>query len=109
MIVTEIKIDVDFIEKVEETINKYVSKIPQFIVGIDRVFYLSELLKSMPYEDQFLLKDFVNYLLKIMISKEASDLEFGGFGSEGYVWYRVYGLKTREEKLLKLSFDQSAL
>jgi len=55
------------------------------------------------------LNHYVNYLLRIMLQREASDLELGGFGSEGYVWLRVYGTKNIVSELPKLTYDESAL
>jgi twitching motility protein PilT len=44
-----------------------------------------------------------------MLHREASDLELGGFGSEGFVWLRIYGAKNIVSELPKLTFDESGL
>jgi twitching motility protein PilT len=44
-----------------------------------------------------------------MVDKEASDIEVGGFGSEEYVWMRVYGKKEPIQELPKFTHDEAAL
>ncbi len=48
-------------------------------------------------------------LLKVMVDKEASDIELGGYGTEGFVWIRVYGKKEPMTELPSFNDDESAL
>lgn len=109
MLIQEITIDKNLTSDTLQILEKFISQIPEHYFGIDRVIFLDSLIKKIPIEETFILNDYVNHLLKIMINREASDLELGGFGSEGYVWLRIYGLKNRVEQLPQLSFDQTAL
>ena len=109
MLIQEITIDKNLTSDTLQILEKYISQIPEHYFGIDRVIFLDSLLKKIPIEETFILNDYVNHLLKIMLTTEASDLELGGFGSEGYVWLRIYGLKNRVEQIPRLSFDQTAL
>lgn len=93
----------------KQVIEKYVSKIPRFLMGPDRVSFLMEHLKEIPHEDRFILMEVMNNLLKVMIDKEASDIELGGYGTEGYVWFRIFGKKEPIYELPQFSYDESAL
>ena len=109
MSIQEITFDKDLTRDTFQILEKYTNQIPEHYFGIDRVIFLDSLFKKISIEETFVLNDYVNQLLKIMVTKEASDLELGGFGSEGYVWLRIYGSKNRVEQLPQLSFDQTAL
>lgn len=109
MLVSEIKIDVDLTNDTLEILRKYTGRIPEHYFGIDRVIFLNSLMRDLSLEENRVLNNFVNYLLRIMLSREASDLELGGFGTEGFVWLRVYGSKYIVSELPKLTYDESAL
>ncbi|MFZ2322796.1 MAG: ATPase, T2SS/T4P/T4SS family [Ignavibacteriaceae bacterium] len=105
----EIKIDEDLISETNEILKKYSSRIPEHYFGIDRIIFIDSMLKEMSIEEIRKLNSYVNYLLKIMLDREASDLELGGFGSDGYVWLRIYGTKNNVSELPRLTFDESAI
>lgn len=109
MPVYEIKIDEDLTTDALEILKKYTAKIPEHYFGIDRLIFLDSILKEVTFEETRVLNHYVNYLLRIMLLREASDLELGGFGSEGYIWLRVYGNKNIVSELPRLNYDESAL
>jgi len=109
MAVQEIKVDEELTLDTIEILKKHSSKIPEHYFGIDRLIFLDSILKEITFEESRILTRYVNYLLKIMLLREASDLELGGFGSEGFVWLRIYGNKNIVSELPKLNFDESAL
>ncbi|HEX9252865.1 MAG TPA: ATPase, T2SS/T4P/T4SS family, partial [Ignavibacteriaceae bacterium] len=105
----DIKIDVDLTNDTLEILKKYTIRIPEHYFGIDRVIFLNSVMKDISLEENRVLNNYINYLLRIMLMREASDLELGGFGSDGFVWLRVYGAKYILSELPKLTFDESAL
>lgn len=105
----EVKIDMELIEKTNYTLKKYLDKIPRYFLGYERLIQIDNLVKDISYDDSLILKSYVNNLFEIMIRQEASDLELGGFGSDGYVWLRIYGTKNRVKKVPQLTEDESAL
>ena len=109
MLVHQIKIDEDLTNDSLEILKKYTSKIPEHYFGIDRLIFLNSIIKEVSLEENRVLNNYVNYLLRIMLLREASDLELGGFGSEGFVWIRVYGAKNIVSELPKLSYDESGM
>jgi len=109
MLVNDIKIDVDLTNDTLEILKKYTIRIPEHYFGIDRLIFLNSVMKEISLEENRVLNNYINYLLRIMLMREASDLELGGFGSDGFVWLRVYGAKYIVSELPKLTFDESAL
>ena len=44
-----------------------------------------------------------------MIERDASDIEIGGHGNEGYIWMRIYGKLERVKDLPQFTEDEAAL
>jgi twitching motility protein PilT len=109
MLEKDITIDKDLANDTIQILKKYAAQIPEYYFGIERIIFLDSLVKEISVEERHMLNTYVNQILKIMLIREASDLELGGFGSEGYVWLRIYGTKNKVIELPKLSFDESAL
>lgn len=90
-------------------LRKYTSQIPTHYFGIDRILFLESLINGMTIEESQQLLKLFDEFLRVMLFREASDLELGGFGTDGYLWIRVYGTKTIVEELPRFTFDESAL
>ena len=90
-------------------VERHVSKIPRFVRGHDRVRYLIEHFSEVSDDEQSHLVEIINGLLKLMVDKEASDIELGGFGCEGHVWFRIFGKKEPVVELPRFTADESAL
>lgn len=95
--------------RANNTLQNLVSEIPSTLRGPERVSYLIELISKISHSEKEILIKTFNNLLKVMIDKEASDIELGGYGSNGLVWYRIYGKKEPLPELPKFSHDESAL
>lgn len=109
MPLADIKIDDVLISETKDILKKYTSTIPEHYFGIDRIIFLDSIIKEMSFQESRKLASYVNFLLHIMLKREASDLELGGFGADGYVWLRIYGTKTIIEEIPKFTYDESAL
>ena len=96
-------------EEAEMVMKKITSAIPKTIFGPDRVSFLIENFHKISFEERSLLIEVMNNLLKVMVDREASDIEVGGYGTEGYVWIRIYGKKEPLEELPRFTDDESAL
>ena len=90
-------------------LKKYISKVPDHITGPDRVSVLMDYCLEMPKEDRFKINQILNNMLKIMIDKEASDIEIGGYGSRGYIWFRIFGKKEPVKEFPKFTSDEAAI
>ena len=94
---------------VYQVIKKITSSIPHTLHGPDRVSYLIDTIPSILYEEKDLLIALFNTFLSEMVRREASDIEVGGYGSNGSIWFRVYGKKNPIEELPKFNNDESAV
>ncbi len=48
----------------------------------------------------------MNYFLTRMFTVNASDIDMGGYGSQGLIWYRIFGSKKPDPTLGKYSPDE---
>ncbi len=86
-----------------------VKAIPQSRMGPDRVEYLVENAHKLEEQHKLVLRNYINKALTLMIESEASDIEIGGHGNEGYFWMRIHGKKERVRELPQFSEDEAAL
>lgn len=89
-------------------LTNFVSSIPASYTGPDRVKYILENIEILKPEDKIELRNLINKLLTSMIERDASDIEIGGHGNNGYIWLRIYGKKERVKDFPKFSEDESA-
>ncbi|MEJ2102977.1 MAG: ATPase, T2SS/T4P/T4SS family [Ignavibacteriaceae bacterium] len=89
--------------------SDFCARIPDAIYGPDRVTYILENSNKLKEEEIVLLRKFVNRILTSMIERDASDIEIGGHGNEGYIWMRIYGKLERIKDLPQFTEDEAAL
>lgn len=92
----------------KKILENFVKAIPQSLFGPDRVHYILEHIDKLAENEKLALRKFFNKLLTEMIEREASDIEVGGHGNVGFVWFRIYGNKERVRDLPQFSTDESA-
>ena len=97
------------IQDQKSVLKNYISTIPTSLTGLNRVFYLFENLDKMRPEDKAGVRNLFNKLLTSMIERDASDIELGGHGNDGYIWLRIYGKKERVKDFPMFTEDESAL
>ena len=90
-------------------LEDFVRTIPESIFGPERVRYIVENSGLMDEQNKLSLRHFVNKALTMMIEQEASDIEIGGHGNEGYIWMRTHGKKERVRDIQQFTEDESAL
>ncbi|MGE5680109.1 MAG: type IV pilus twitching motility protein PilT [Bacillota bacterium] len=97
------------IDEVKRILCNFVSTIPETIFGPDRITYMIEHFNYLSDNDKKTLWAMVNKLLTGMIEREASDIEFGGHGTNGYIWLRVFGKKEPMRDMPTFSADEMAV
>ncbi len=90
-------------------LTKYVQKIPQSILGAEKVNFIIEMAQQMPGEEKIELHKMMNYVLTLMIEREASDVEVGGHGTDDFFWFRIHGDKVRVEELPRLNHLEASI
>lgn len=92
---------------VETMFESLVNQIPAMKFGQERQDSIREILADEPEDIRKILKEKLDGFLRLMIQKEASDIDIGGAGCQGKIWYRVYGDKQPELKLGTYSNDET--
>ena len=87
----------------------FAKSIPNSRMGPDRVEFLIENADKLEEQQKIILRNYINKILTMMIENEASDIEIGGNGNEGYFWMRIHGKKERVRELPQFTEDESAL
>jgi len=96
------------IEKAKQILLRYSNLIPPTILGPEKVAFLADKMREMPAEEKIVLHGFMNYILSVMVEKDASDVEIGGFGTAGSVWLRIHGTKERIADLPILNTEEAS-
>jgi twitching motility protein PilT len=87
------------VKEEKKILSDFCARIPESVYGPDRVAYILENSSKLKEEEIVLLRKFVNRILTSMIERDASDIEIGGHGNEGYFWMRIYGKLERVKDL----------
>jgi twitching motility protein PilT len=96
-------------DNVQELLGVVISDIPEELRGIDRIQFMMKLLFEIPSEQRRILRKHIDYYLARMNNIEASDIDLGGDGCTGRIWYRIHGIKKPVDQGLKYSFDETNL
>ncbi|MCF8241664.1 MAG: Flp pilus assembly complex ATPase component TadA [Melioribacteraceae bacterium] len=88
-------------------LSNFARKIPETILGPERVSFIIENIDEIPNEHKLIILKSANHILSMMLEKEASDIELGGHGTEGYVWLRTHGKKERVKEIPQLTADEA--
>ena len=83
------------------------SQLPKSITGIERQMMISDVMTRTDETTKMKLLALLNHFLLRMFTLHASDIDMGGYGSQGYIWYRVYGSKKADSSLGKYSQDET--
>ncbi|MDP4190827.1 MAG: PilT/PilU family type 4a pilus ATPase [Bacteroidota bacterium] len=97
------------VDEVKKILANFVGVIPPTIFGPDRITYMIEHFDRLGDKDKELLWSMINKLLTVMIERDASDIEFGGHGTNGYVWLRIFGKKQPLQDMPPFTADEMAV
>jgi len=73
-------------------------KIPHNLSGIDRQIFIADMIEKTSPEERLILRKLFEKFLLMMRENDASDIDLGGNGCDGKIWYRIQGEKKPEEK-----------
>jgi len=92
--------------KAREFLKQQVATIPESVFGLERQIFIGDLVEKLPIESRTLLRELVNSFLMRMFTIGASDIDLGGFGGQGLIWYRIFGSKKPDPTIEKLGSDE---
>lgn len=81
-------------------------RIPAHITGSERVQLVGAKLDHISDQDRTNLRRHIDSLLVYMHDADASDIDLGGPGTNGKVWYRIQGEKTASDDHRSYSDDE---
>jgi twitching motility protein PilT len=97
------------INEAKQILSSFAQNIPSTILGADRVRFIAENINQIPQQQKLSIIHLVNHILSTMIDRNASDVEIGGTGAQGFVWFRIFGNKERVKDLPQMTDDESAV
>jgi twitching motility protein PilT len=77
------------------------------VQGLERQMFISDMISRTDETVKAKLQTLSDYLLTRMLSIGASDIDIGGFGSQGCIWYRIFGSKKPDPSLGTYSADET--
>lgn len=81
----------------KEIIKKVISEIPDNLTGVDRQKVIGEKVNNFSLEERTALRKFMESAMIKMKENVASDIDLGGYGCIGFIWYRIHGMKKPDE------------
>ena len=93
-------------EEAKVVLKQIAQSIPDTTYGVERMMLISDLINRQSQEEKVLIRRLLDTFLLRMVEISASDIDMGGYGSQGKIWYRVYGSKKPDITLGEYSFDE---
>ena len=94
-------------EQALEILTQIRSALPLSVVGVERQMLIGDLVARLSAEEKLTLKSVVDGFLLRMFDVSASDMDLGGMGSYGKVWYRIHGVKKPDPSIPQFSEDDT--
>lgn len=91
-----------FSQKLESLAKPVLDQIPGTERGIELHIRIGKVIESLSEEHLTGLQELLEVYLKKMQANEASDIDMGGPGCNGKIWYRIYGDKSPEDASIDL-------
>jgi twitching motility protein PilT len=95
------------IEEALSIIKQIVSNIPETAFGVERQMLIGDLVSRQATEERVIIKRMLDGFLMRMFEINASDIDMGGFGSQGKIWYRIHGVKKPDTTHPTFTYDEA--
>ena len=97
------------IAHIKSILDRNLQEIPAQLAGPDRAEYIADKLSSYDPDTRLELRRYLETFLKQMSTLTASDIDLGGHGCSGKIWYRIHGMKKPWERGPEFTHDQYTL
>lgn len=94
-------------DKLDLILTRLTKQVPQTIVGKERQEAIGSLVQTQSENTKLFLRDILEQYLLKMQELEASDIDIGGAGCDGKIWYRIYGEKRTDDDARNWTFDET--
>jgi len=95
------------IQEGHRILRETAAHLPQTIQGLERQMMIGDVLSRMDETSKTKLLTMINFFLNRMLSVNASDVDMGGYGSQGFIWFRIYGIKKPDPSLGRYTPDET--
>ncbi len=82
------------LKPVRDICGRVAGQIPESMRGLEYHAAIGDIINELPEEERSALRQALNSFLVYMEKIEASDIDLGGPGCNGRIWYRVFGKKS---------------
>src|SRR5713101_7596834 len=93
-------------EEAVSILREIVRNIPETAYGVERQMLIGDLVSRESQEERTLIKRMFDGFLLRMFEITASDIDLGGVGTKGHVWYRIHGSKKPDPLLPTFAYDE---
>jgi twitching motility protein PilT len=94
------------IETARRTLKNVATSIPDTAPGMERQMLIGDMLSKLSPAERSGLRKLMDTYLSRMGKINASDIDMGGYGCTGTIWYRVYGDKKPDRELGQFTMDE---
>lgn len=94
-------------EEARAILKQIVSSIPETAYGVERQMLIGDLTARESQEEKVIIKRMFDAFLLRMPEISASDIDFGGYGSQSHIWYRIHGSKKPDQVLPVFTYDET--
>lgn len=95
------------IKKLADLVLPLKQQLPRTVTGIERHAKIGEIVEHATEDVRMQMKAILDFYLDGMEKNEASDIDMGGPGCGGHVWYRVHGDKNPVENDVEYSIIET--
>jgi twitching motility protein PilT len=93
-------------EEAISILKEIVRNIPDTAYGVERQMLIGDLVSRQSQEERVLIKRMFDGFLLRMFDITASDIDLGGVGTRGHIWYRIHGMKKPDTSLPTFAYDE---
>jgi twitching motility protein PilT len=94
------------IETAIKKLKEIASSVPETAPGMERQMIIGDLITKLSPAERTALRKLMDSYLMRMTKINASDIDMGGYGSGGHIWFRIYGDKKPDGTLGKFTLDE---
>ncbi|MBI5464308.1 MAG: Flp pilus assembly complex ATPase component TadA [Ignavibacteriales bacterium] len=95
------------INEAQKILREVAAQLPATVTGLERQMMIGDMLTRMDETSKIKLLSLTNNFLTRMFAVNASDIDMGGYGSQGFIWYRIFGAKKPDPSLSKYTPDET--
>ncbi len=95
------------VAEAQKILKEIASQLPGTVQGLERQMMIGDALTRTDETAKMKLLALINHFLTRMFTVNASDIDMGGYGSQGAVWYRIFGSKKPDPSLGKYTPDET--